>query len=58
MGTPILLDGHTIPLDERNLLEAGDGLIASTIGTQGLLAVFDFLFWFIWINFIQASQVV
>ena len=52
MGTPILLDGHTMPLDERNLLEAGDGLIASTIGTQGLLAIFDFLFWFIWINFI------
>ena len=52
MGIPILLDGHTIPLDERNLLEAGDGVIASSIGTEGMLAIFDFLFWFIWINFI------
>ena len=52
MGTPIQLEGHTIPLDERALLEAGDGLIASTIGTKGMLAVFDFLFWFAWINFI------
>ena len=52
MGTPIQLDGHTMPLDERNLLEAGDGVIASAIGTKGLLAVFDFLFWLAWINFI------
>ena len=52
MGIPIQLDGHTIPLDERNLLEAGDGVVASMIGTEGMLAIFDFLFWFIWINFI------
>ena len=52
MGVPIQLEGHTIPLDERGLLEAGDGLISSTIGTKGMLAVFDFLFWFAWINFI------
>jgi hypothetical protein len=52
MGTPIQLEGHTIPLDERNLLDAGDGLVTSIIGTEGLLAVFDFLFWFAWINFL------
>ena len=52
MGVPIQLEGQTIPLEERGLLEAGDGLIASTIGTKGMLVVFDFLFWFAWINFI------
>ena len=52
MGIPIQLDGHTIPLDERSLLEAGDGVVASMVGTEGMLAIFDFLFWFIWINFI------
>ena len=53
MGVPIQLEGQTIPLEERGLLEAGDGLIASTIGTKGMLVVFDFLFWFAWINFIH-----
>ena len=33
LGEPIRLDGHSMPLEERDLLESGDGLISSTIGT-------------------------
>ena len=52
LGEPIRLEGHSMPLEERDLLESGDGFIASAIGTTGMLAIFDFLFWFAWINFI------
>ena len=52
LGEPIRLEGHSMPLEERDLIEAGDGFIASLIGTSGMLAIFDFLFWFAWINFI------
>ncbi len=52
LGEPIRLEGHSMPLEERDLLESGDGIIASLIGTNGMLAIFDFLFWFAWINFI------
>ena len=52
LGTPIALDGHTMPLEQRAMLTAGDGPIASTLGTDGMLATFDFLFWLAWINFI------
>jgi len=52
LGTPIALDGHTIPLEQRAMLTAGDGPIASTLGTEGMLDTFDFLFWLAWINFI------
>ena len=52
LGQPIQLEGHSMPLEERDLLESGDGAIASIIGTNGMLAIFDFLFWFAWINFI------
>ena len=52
LGQPIQLEGHSMPLEERDLLESGDGAISSIIGTNGMLAIFDFLFWFAWINFI------
>jgi len=52
LSTPIALDGHTIPLQQRAMLTAGDGPIASTLGTEGMLDTFDFLFWLAWINFI------
>ena len=52
LGTPIVLDGHTMPLEQRAMLTAGDGPIASTLGTDGMLATFNFLFWLAWINFI------
>ena len=45
LGVPIQNDGHTMPLEERAMLIAGDGIIASNIGTEGMLATFDFLFW-------------
>ena len=52
LGVPIQNDGHTMPLEERAMLIAGDGIIASNIGTEGMLATFDFLFWLAWINFL------
>ena len=52
LGEPIRLEGHSMPLEERDLLESGDGIIASIIGTSGMLAIFDFLFWLAWIKFI------
>ncbi|HJM29780.1 MAG: site-2 protease family protein [Candidatus Thalassarchaeaceae archaeon] len=52
LGIPIANDGHTMVLEERAMLSAGDGVIASTLGTDGMLAVFDFLFWLAWINFL------
>ncbi len=52
MGIPISLDGHTMVLEERAMLTAGDGIIASTIGTDGMLAIFDLWFWLLWINFL------
>ena len=52
LGVPIALDGHTMNLEQRAMLTAGDGAIASTLGTEGMLAAFDFLFWLAWINFL------
>ena len=52
LGIPIDNEGHTMVLEERMMLSAGDGAIASTLGTDGMLAVFDFLFWLAWINFL------
>ena len=49
---PIQYDGQTMLLEERAMLEAGDGAIASTLGTDGMLMLFDFLFWLVWINFL------
>ena len=39
-------------LEERAMLEAGGGTIASALGTDGMLMLFDFLFWLVWINFL------
>jgi len=52
IGVPIAYDGQTMLLEERELLEAGDGAIASALGTEGMLMLFDFLFWMVWINFL------
>ena len=52
LNVPIANDGQTMIPQERAMLVAGDGAIASTIGTDGMLMVFDFLFWFVWINFL------
>ncbi len=50
--TPIELEGQTIRQEERAMLVAGDGLIASMLGTELMLDIFDFLFWLVWINFL------
>ncbi|MEC9393200.1 MAG: site-2 protease family protein [Candidatus Thermoplasmatota archaeon] len=52
LAIPIQFDGHTMPQQERSMLIAGDGVIASTLGTAGMLDTFDFLFWLAWINFL------
>ena len=52
IGVPIAYDGQTMLLEERGMLEAGDGAIASALGTEGMLMLFDFLFWMVWINFL------
>jgi len=52
LQTPIALDGQTMVLEERAMLESGGGLVASAMGTDGMLMLFDFLFWLVWINFL------
>ena len=52
LNVPISNDGQTMILEERAMLVAGDGAIASAIGTDGMLMLFDFLFWLVWINFL------
>ena len=52
IGVPIQHDGQTMLLEERAMLKASDGAIASTLGTAGMLILFDFLFWLVWINFL------
>jgi len=52
IAVPIAYDGQTMLLEEREMLEAGDGPLASTLGTEGMLILFDFLFWMVWINFL------
>ena len=52
LNEPIANDGQTMILEERAMLVAGDGVIASVLGTSGMLMLFDFLFWLVWINFL------
>ena len=52
LGTPIQYDGQTMDLRERSMLEAGDGALASVLGTDGMLELFDCIFWMAWINFL------
>ena len=52
LNVPIANEGQTMSLEERGMLIAGDGAIASILGTDGMLMLFDFLFWLVWINFL------
>ncbi len=52
LNVPIANDGQTMIAQERGMLMAGDGAIASILGTDGMLMLFDFLFWLVWINFL------
>jgi len=52
LGVPLIGDGQVMDLREQAMLTAGDGLVASTIGTTGMIMLFTFLFWLAWINFL------
>jgi membrane-associated protease RseP (regulator of RpoE activity) len=52
LNVPIANEGQTMILEEREMLMAGDGPIVSILGTDGMLMLFDFLFWLVWINFL------
>jgi len=52
LSFPMSFDGHVMMPEERAMLGAGDGAIASALGTDGMLMLFDFLFWLMWINFL------
>jgi len=50
MLVPFDLNGVAIHPFEESLLEAGDGIIASILGTNGLLFMTSFFFWLMWVN--------
>ena len=52
LSFPFTFDGHMMLPEERAMLGAGDGAVASALGTEGMLMLFDFLFWLLWINFL------
>ena len=52
LNVPISNEGQTMILQERQMLVAGSGLMGSILGTDGMLMLFDFLFWLVWINFL------
>ncbi len=52
LNVPISNEGQTMILQEREMLVAGSGTMGSILGTDGMLMLFDFLFWLVWINFL------
>ena len=52
LGTPMSYDGQTMNIHERMMLEVDDDFVLSSLGTEGVLALFDFIFWLIWVNFL------
>ena len=52
LNVPISNEGQTMILQEREMLVAGSGTLGSILGTDGMLMLFDFLFWLVWINFL------
>lgn len=47
---PFEMNGVAIHPFEESLLEAGDGIIATLLGTSGLLFIANLLFWLMWVN--------
>ncbi|MEK9651466.1 MAG: M50 family metallopeptidase, partial [Poseidonia sp.] len=47
---PFELNGVAIHPFEESLMAAGDGLLSSVLGTEGLLFLANFCFWLIWVN--------
>jgi|TARA_B110000967_G_scaffold52832_1_gene54117 membrane-associated protease RseP (regulator of RpoE activity) len=52
LGVPLSGEGQIMDLREQAMLSAGDGVLASLIGTDGMIMLFTFLFWLAWINFL------
>ncbi|MCH1540494.1 MAG: site-2 protease family protein [Candidatus Poseidonia sp.] len=50
MLVPFELNGVAIHPFEEGLLQAGDGIVASIVGTNVLLFMASFLFWLMWVN--------
>jgi len=48
--TPLELQGVAIHPAQEEMLAAGDGWLAQTIGLNGLLFLVNLLFWLIWVN--------
>lgn len=47
---PFELNGVAIHPFEESLMVAGDGLLGSVLGTEGLLFLANFCFWLVWVN--------
>lgn len=52
LGVPLVGEGQVMNLREQAMLSAGDGVVASILGTSGMIMLFTFLFWLAWINFL------
>ncbi|MDG1552674.1 MAG: site-2 protease family protein, partial [Candidatus Poseidonia sp.] len=50
MIAPFELNGVAIHPFEESLLVAGDGIVASILGTNGLLFLTSLFFWLMWVN--------
>ena len=48
--TPFEYQGVAIHPAQEDMLDSGDGWLASTIGLSGLLFLINLLFWLIWVN--------
>ncbi|RJV00397.1 MAG: hypothetical protein DWC06_06385 [Candidatus Poseidoniales archaeon] len=48
--TPFEYQGVAIHPAQEEMLDSGDGWLASTIGLDGLLILVNLLFWLIWVN--------
>ena len=47
---PFELNGVAIHPFEETLIQAGDGVVGSVLGTSGLLFLANLLFWLMWVN--------
>ena len=55
---PMQNQGQTMVLQERAFLSAGEGLIPSILGTVGMLGLFDFLFWIMWMVLLGVANLI
>ncbi len=50
MLTPFQMNGVAIHPFEQSLLQAGDGMVASLIGIDGIVFLVNLFFWLMWVN--------